>query len=221
VFGSFGETFKTPDFLSQETHMLTLSGTPPVKTRSDVRLNDSGWPLRSVELLTEVDRLLRVGRPREAVDVIGDSYLTDPWTANALAVCHLRLGDSIRALYLLRYIATDHTSRELRDDVPTVFKTNLATALLANGNIEEFLRVLDKLKREEHPSVRRLEAVVARWEHSLSTWNKFLWNTVGLVPRPPSLDFPLGDLRVRPVEVPDSVSHLRHGLLRPEVGARR
>ncbi|WP_149112112.1 hypothetical protein [Limnoglobus roseus] len=133
------------------------------------------------------------------MDAIGDAYLRCPWTANALAVCHLRLGNTARAVRLLRYIATEHASFELRADVPMVFKTNLATALLVGGNADEFLNTLDKLGGEDHPSARQLRATAARWKKSLSAWQRFWWNIGGVAPRRPRLDGPLGDLRDRPV----------------------
>jgi hypothetical protein len=192
--------------------MLSLSKPPPGESLSPAVTVGSGWPPRSAELLANVDRLLRAGRPREAVDAIGDSYLPCPWTANALAVCHLRLGNSARAVRLLRYIAADHTSHELRADVPLVFKTNLATALLADGNVEGFLSTLDEIGEEDHPSVRRLRGVAAGWKDSLSAWQTFWWNTAGLVPRAPALGFPPGELRARPVGTHNSTVHPPDGL---------
>lgn len=178
--------------------MLTWSKPPPQDVRSAMHVTGPDWRPRSAGLLEEVDRFLRLGRPQEAVDAIGDRYLTCPWTANALAVAHLRLGNTARAVRLLRHIATDHTSSELRADVPMVFKTNLATALLAGGDVEAFLSTLDKLGGEDHPSVRRLRAVVDRWEGSLSAWQKFWWDFGGVALRPPRLDFPPGELPAQP-----------------------
>jgi hypothetical protein len=156
------------------------------------------------------------------VDAIGDAYLTCPWTANALAVAHLRLGNTVRAVRLLRYIATGPTSSVLRDDAPLVFKTNFATAFLADGDVEAFLSTLDQLGGEDHPSVRRLRAVVDRWEGSLSAWQKFWWDFGGFALRPPRLDFPPGELRAQPGGGHSPTGHPRHGSPVPvgQVGAR-
>lgn len=196
--------------------MLTLSKPPPVELRTPAFTVGPDWPPRSTDLLAKVDRLLRDGRPREAADVIGDAYLSCPWTANALAVCHLRLGNTARAVRLLRYIATDHASSELRADVPMVFKTNLATALLADGDAGGFLSTLDRLGGDDHPSGQRLRATAARWKESLTAWQKFWWNVGGFTPRPPRLDSPLGELWAPPAGDQAPTSHPRNGRPLPE-----
>jgi hypothetical protein len=182
--------------------MLTLSKPPPWRSFSPPTSDNSDWPMQSADLLTKVEHLLEGGRPQDAVSVIGDKYLSCPWTANALAVCHLRLGNNARAIHLLRYITFDQTGFEFRSDVPMVFKTNFAIALLADGNFEGFLSTLDKLAEIDHPSVQRLLATVARWKDSLTGWQTFWWNVAGLVPRLPSLDFPLGELGTPRVGLP-------------------
>jgi hypothetical protein len=126
------------------------------------------------------------------VDAIGLSYLPCPWTANALAVCHLRLGNVARAERLLRHIALDETGR-LRHDVPTVFKTNLATALLVGGNAAGCLRVLDEIE-DDDPTVRRLREAAAGPAISLTAWERFA-RRLGVRPsRRPVLEAPLGEV---------------------------
>lgn len=161
--------------------MLTRSKPPP---RSDRTASET-------EFLVEVDRLLRDGRAEEAVKAIGLSYLPRPRLANALAVCHLRLGNTARALNLLRHIATDDAA--LHPDVPTVFKTNLATALLVAGDVDGCLRTLDEIGDEDRPSVRRLRAAADR-AVPRTAWGRCLrW--LGLWPiRPPAIDGPVGEL---------------------------
>lgn len=161
--------------------MLTLSKPPPRAGRS----------APDAELLAEVGRLLHADRPGEAVEAIGLSYLPCPRIANALAVCHLRLGNTVRALRLLRHIATDGAA--LRPDVPTVFKTNLATALLVARDVTGCLRALDEIGHEECLSVRRLRDAAARavprtaWERSLRRLG--VWS-----PRRPMIEGPVGEL---------------------------
>lgn len=162
--------------------MLTLSKPPPTSDRA----------ARESVLLAEVARMLQAGRPGEAVEAIGLSYLPSPRIANALAVCHLRLGNTVRALRLLRFIATDGTT--LRPAVPTVFKTNLATALLVAGDVTECLRTLDEIGDEDCPSVRRLRSAVATWAVPRTAWERGLqWLGIG-PSRPPVIDAPLGEL---------------------------
>lgn len=173
--------------------MLTLSKPPPEKGRTLAPQGHPDWPVRATDLLAEVDRLLRAGREREAVCAIGLSYLPCPWTANALAVCHLRLGDIARAEHILRHIALDGTGRT-RPDVPTVFKTNLATALLISGDTAGCLRTLDEIGDDDDPAVRRLRAAAARWAPPLTAWARFA-RRLGIRPaRPPVPDGPVGEL---------------------------
>lgn len=197
--------------------MLTLSKPPPVEIRPPVAMTETARRSGSVEVLAEVDRLLQAGRPQEAVDAIGDAYLACPWTANALAVCHLRLGNTARAVRHLRYIATDHASARLRDDVPVVFRTNLATALLADGDVEGFLGTLDQLAGVDHPYVQRLRAAAVRWEQSLTVCEKLFWNVCRVVLRRPRLDPPIGELSAWPAGVQHPTDCLRHRVP-PEAG---
>ena len=167
--------------------MLTLSKPPPSQHRPD-------WPPRAANRLADVDRYLRAGRAREAVDAIGLSYLQCPWTANALAVCHLRLGNVARAERLLRHIALDGDSGSLRPDAPTVFKVNLATVLLASGNAAECLRVLDAIGDDRDPSVRRAREAAVAWTGSLTAWERFARRLGVPSSRRPMLEVPLGEL---------------------------
>ena len=172
--------------------MLTLSKPPPRESRRPPPVR-SDSPVRNAALLAKVDFLLRAGRAREAVDAVGLAYLLCPWMANALAVCHLRTGNTVRALRLLRHIATDDTGRH-RPDVPTVFKTNLAAALFIAGDEDGFLRTLDEIGDESHPAVRRLRAAVARWTASPPAWERLL-RGFGIRPdRVSVLDGPVGEL---------------------------
>jgi hypothetical protein len=127
------------------------------------------------------------------VDATGLSYLPCPWTANALAVCYLRLGNTVRALRLLRHIAADDAGR-LRPDVPMVFKTNLATARLAAGDATGCVGILDEIGDDDHPAVRRLRTAVAEWAASLTAWDRCL-RRFGVRPtRSPVLAVPVGEL---------------------------
>lgn len=131
-----------------------------------------GWEDGEAALLANVDRLIAANQAAEAVKLIGFSYLSDPRIANALAVCHLRLGNTVRALRLIRNLSTYGTS--LRSDVPIVFRTNLAAAYLAAGDATECIRTLDEIGEEENPTVRRLRAAAER-ALPRTTWERFLW----------------------------------------------
>ncbi len=196
--------------------MRTLLQPQMAKVQPTLPMTDLYWPRWSVVLLTEVERLLREGLPQKAIDIIGNEYLSCPWTANALAVCHLRLGNTAQAISHLRYIATDHASAALRTDVPVIFKTNLAAALLASGDVEGFLNAIEQLSGDDHPSVQQLRAAATRWETSLSHLERVLWNIGKVAFRQPRLDAPLGELRDTVVVESPSVDCLQGGRLSSE-----
>jgi len=83
----------------------------------------------------------------------------------------------------------------MRPDVPTIYKTNFAIALLLAGRPAGCLQVLDELRQEEHPAVQRLRAVMSKWEQGLSFWQKLNWYIGKIEPnRPVTIDFTPGDL---------------------------
>jgi hypothetical protein len=98
-----------------------------------------------------------------------------------------------------------------------VFKTNLATALLADGDTGGFLSTLDRLGGDDHLSGQRLRATAVRWKESLTAWQKFWWNVGGFTPRPPRLDSPAGELWAPPTADQSSPPHPRNGRPLPEI----
>ena len=81
-----------------------------------------------------------------------------------------------------------------RKVIPPVFKTNFATALLAENNLPGCLGVLQELRDGRHPAVQKLWAAIARWKGGLTLWQKVNWYLGGQPDRPVALDFSLGDL---------------------------
>ena len=65
------------------------------------------------------------------------------------------------AVDAFRGIALAAGGIHVRSDVPAVFKTNLAVALLMTGNMEGCLSALAEV-REEHPAVRKLKAGIQK-----------------------------------------------------------
>jgi hypothetical protein len=145
-------------------------------------------------LLGKVGELLQEGKAKPALDLIRRSRLNSPWIQNAVGVCQLRLHETDAATSLFRGMVVTATLL-LRDDVPTVFKANYATALLLGGNIAGGMNVLSELKDSEHPAVGRLKEAVRQWRATLTFWQKVQWYTGGEIICPVSLSFPPGDLQ--------------------------
>jgi hypothetical protein len=150
------------------------------------------WPAEVADLLGKVHKLLEEGQPAEALQLLGRSRNNTPWLANAAAVCQLRLGNARVAVDALRGLVL--SGLFLRDNVPAVFKTNFATALIADGNLSGGLRTLNEVQDEDHPAVREVRDAVRRWEGSMTFWQRLWCLLGGQPPRPFVLDFQPGRL---------------------------
>lgn len=147
------------------------------------------------ELLAEVDALLEKGHAKHALDIISRAKSNSPWAANAAGVCQLRLGTTKAATDIYRRLLLSSVGATIREDAPTVFKTNYATSLLAEGNLQGCLLVLADVKRDPHPAVQKLRSAIERSRQKLSFWGKLQWYTGLRMTYPVDLDFPLGDLQ--------------------------
>jgi hypothetical protein len=137
-------------------------------------------------------KLLEANRLDEALKVARAH--SDAPTRNALGVCLMRMGRSEEAVRIYRTLILDSTGLFFRDQVPTVFKTNFAFALMLSGRIEGGINILTELKDDEHPSVQPLRLVVDQWKAKLSFTQKLLLK-LGIEPNcPVRLDFPPGEL---------------------------
>jgi hypothetical protein len=145
-------------------------------------------------LLGRVEQMLHEGDPGKALEQVARAKVTSPWAMNALGVCQLRLGNAKVAVDVFRGLVLAPGGIVLRDDVPTVFKTNYATSLLVAGNLGGCLSVLSNLRDEDDPCVERLKSAIGRWKEGLTFWQKVNWCLGGQPERPVTLDFPPGDL---------------------------
>jgi hypothetical protein len=152
-------------------------------------------PEKVSDVLALIRRLLSESKPKEAIDRIRRFGATCPELSNAYGVCLMRAGETAKAIELYRNFCIGEGGVCLRPDVPIVFKTNFATALLLAGNVAGCLSVLQEISREHDAGVVKLRVAIARWKRSL-TWLERCWFAMsGEAPkRPVVLDFPPGDL---------------------------
>lgn len=153
----------------------------------------SAMPPEIADAVQQAQKLLQAGDPAKALDLLSRVKGRSPWLTNAMAVCHLRLGNSQAAVDILRGLVLASGGVVMRADMPTVFKVNFAAALLSIGNQGGCQSVLSEIG-PGHPSADRLRACIDRWRNSLTLWEKFSWYMGGQPDRPVSLDFIPGEL---------------------------
>ena len=140
-------------------------------------------------------RQIALGDHEKALDLLTAAGKS-PRIQNARGVCLLRLGRTDAAIRVFRELLLNPGSTWIRPDQPTHYKTNYATALLMGGHPSGCLEVLKEIKAEQHPNVQRLRDAIAKWEASLSTWQRLNWRLGKIEPsgRPVSIDFLPGEL---------------------------
>src|SRR5262245_7973601 len=151
-------------------------------------------PPEVTDLLDRVSRLLAEGQAERALDAIARSGVKSSWATCALGVCQLRLGNAKVAVDLFRGLVLASGGLVMRRDVPTVFQSNYATALLLSGNLPGGLSALHDITDQKAPGVRKLREAVDRWAKGLSFWQRVNWWLGGQPDKPLVLDFPPGDL---------------------------
>ena len=122
----------------------------------------------------------------------------EPSLRNALAVCLMRIGRLEEAIVVLRGIVLEPAGAWIRTDVPLIYQTNFATALLLGGQPNGCVELLGQITEQEHPAVKRLHEAVARWERTLSWWDYLNWKVGRINPRRVAvqLDFAPGDFEL-------------------------
>src|SRR5262245_47553783 len=110
----------------------TLSNTVPSRSANTA----------SDDVLAQVGALLEDKQAYDALALLGRLKPASIWTTNAIGVCQLRLGNAQIAVDVFRGLVLAPGGIIVRDEAPTVFKTNYATALLANRNVHGCLSIL-------------------------------------------------------------------------------
>jgi hypothetical protein len=123
---------------------------------------------------------------------------------NARGVCLLRMGRYEDATRVLRELVLSPGCTWMRSDIPTLYKTNFATALFLGGHPAGCLEILAEIHEEKHPSVQRLRSAIKSWEKRLS-WLQWLnWKISRVEPARcrASVELPAGEFEseVSPAE---------------------
>jgi hypothetical protein len=156
--------------------------------------------------LQQVESRLAAGEPRQAIELLPKQATTDPWIENARGVCLMRLGQHEAAIALFRGLVLHEGSMFLRQDRPTGFATNFATALLLGGNLRGCISVLHDLNAVGDATSARLEHLIERWKRSLGWWERLRFSSYGMVARPVELDHAPGQIVFPPQESPQRVA---------------
>jgi len=131
-------------------------------------------PAEVTELLNKVAATLDAGHPQKALELLQKSKVKSPWVTNSMAVCLLRLGDTQRAIEMLKGLVVT-SGVCFRTDVPAVFLTNFATALLMTHNVSGSMSALANVRDAENPTVQRLRGAIRQWKSDLTLWQKIRW----------------------------------------------
>jgi hypothetical protein len=145
-------------------------------------------------LLDQARHLLELDKPQEAFDLINAKGSGAPAMKNARGVCLMRMQQPALAVRTYRSIVLDHNGISLRSDVPIVYKTNFATALLLDGNVSGCQSVLDEIRDENDPGVQKLRSVIQRWVSELSFLKRLAWKAGSQPAHPVTIDFVPGEL---------------------------
>jgi hypothetical protein len=144
------------------------------------------------EAYAKVRRLVETNRLDEALTLARSRH--DAPMKNAQGVCLMRKGFPAEAIRIYRTMVLDNTGLFLREQIPAVYKTNYALALLLSGHAAGGINILKELAGTDDPSVQKLRSIIDGWKSQLSFLER-LGLMLGLEPkRPVLLDFPPGEL---------------------------
>lgn len=154
---------------------------PPQATRGD-------------ELRHRVEHMVIARQYDKMLDML-KSVWRDRQLLNAKGVCLLRLGRVEEAGRLYYDLVLNPGCTWMRPDLPTLYKTNYATALLLSGHPSGCLEMLAEIKDEQNPTVQRLRAAIKNWESRLTFLQKLNWWFGHIEPanRPVTIDFEAGE----------------------------
>jgi len=154
------------------------------------------------ELLREVQVFLDAGQPDKALEALRSNRQRSKALLNAYGVCLMRTGQIDKANAVFRDLAIPGGGFCLDPDAPTVFKTNYATALLLGKHVDGCVGVLNQIKDQSHPAVRRIRGAIEEWKRTLGRVRRFFIPLLGLPDEAVPLAFPPGDLWIKELDRP-------------------
>jgi hypothetical protein len=169
------------------------SATRELAPQTEQRASQGSRPPEVSELLTKVAAALDAEHPRKALEMLQRWKVKSPWVTNAMAVCLMRLGDAPRAVEMLKGLVVT-SGVCFRSDVPAVFLTNFATALLMIDNVSGCESALGAIPDQQAPGIQRLRTAIRKWKAGLSFWQKMRWYWGDTLAHPVKLDFPPGEI---------------------------
>lgn len=169
-----------------------------IRVRSTPNTQSTGTPAPTPDTaaakLARIVRFAETGQYDKALDLLRKAG-PDFRFRNALGVCLLRVGRTADAVRIFRDIVLQPGCTWTRPGLPTVYKTNYATALLLSGRPSGCLEILAEVRKEANPTADRLRDAIARWQSTLSFWRRIDWRLNHV--DPPNcqipIDFPPGE----------------------------
>ena len=142
-------------------------------------------PEKVSEMLALVQKLLAVGKPKDAVELLRRFGSGSPELRNAYGVSLMRAGEVAKAIDVFRSLVISGSGVCLKTEAPTPLKTNFATALLLAKNVSGCLSVLREINDERDAGVMQLRVAIARWKRSLTWWQQLWLKVSGEAPEKP------------------------------------
>lgn len=149
-----------------------------------------------VKMLTHVGEMLDKQQPREALEVINKSGLSNRFVQNARGVCLLRLGQYENAMMTFRDLVFPQGAFSIPPQTPIVLQTNYVTSLMLLNDMVVALGLLADIGHKQHPAVQRLNTSVRLWKKSLPWWRRLFMRVGGYPDKPIVFHFPPGELWV-------------------------
>jgi hypothetical protein len=174
-------------------HQENASAAPQRATTPRQNGNQDSRPPEAIDLPTKVATAFDAGHFQKALELLKRSKVKSPWVTNAMAVCLLRLGDTTNVINMLRGLVVT-SGVCFRTDVPAVFLTNFATALLMAHNVSGCVSALAAVRDDQNPRAQRLRGEIRKWKDGLSFWQKMCWYLGDTPGRPIELGFPPGEV---------------------------
>jgi hypothetical protein len=127
-------------------------------------------------------------------------------STNDKAVLLMRSGRFAEAIDILRKLVLNRDCVWMRKEIPLIYKTNFAMALLLGGFPAGCRSLLAELNDETIPAVIKMRMTLKNWEKSMTLWQRLNWRWMGIEPNNSQIQFDglPGDFETAIVETADS-----------------